>query len=187
MDRYIDIRLLPDPEFPAPVLMNALFSKLHRGLVTHGGRNIGVSFPDVGKNGRSLGECLRLHGSKTDLEKLMVSNWLVGMRDHAAVSEIAEIPARAKQRVVRRVQAKSNPERERRRLMTRKGITTEQAMRAIPDSSAKKLNLPYLVLTSQSTGQQFRLFVEHLAVQDQAMGGTFGAYGLSSTATIPWF
>lgn len=80
MDRYIDIRLLPDPEFPASVLMNALFGKLHRGLVTHGGCNIGVSFPDVGKNGRSLGECLRLHGSKTNLEKLMASNWLVGMR-----------------------------------------------------------------------------------------------------------
>jgi CRISPR-associated endonuclease Csy4 len=187
MDRYIDIRLLPDPEFPASVLMNALFGKLHRGLVTHGGRNIGVSFPDVGKNGRSLGERLRLHGNRAELEKLMVSNWLVGMRDHAAVSEITEVPTRAKQRVVRRVQAKSSPERQRRRLIARKGINTEKAIQAIPDSAAERLNLPYLVLTSQSTGQQFRLFVEHLAVQEQAVSGKFGTYGLSAAATIPWF
>ena len=35
MDHYLDIRLLPDPEFPAPLLMNALFTKLHRALVSH--------------------------------------------------------------------------------------------------------------------------------------------------------
>ncbi|HRX70990.1 MAG: type I-F CRISPR-associated endoribonuclease Cas6/Csy4 [Candidatus Competibacteraceae bacterium] len=187
MDAYLEIRLLPDPEFPPTTLMNALFSKLHRGLVAHGGRNIGVSFPDVGKNGRSLGERLRLHGSRAELEKLMTSNWLVGMRDHATVSEITEVPACAKQRMVRRVQAKSSPERQRRRLIARKGITTEQAMQSIPDGAAEKLNLPYLILTSQSTGQQFRLFVEHLAIQEQAVKGEFGAYGLSSIATIPWF
>jgi len=187
MDAYLEIRLLPDPEFPPTTLMNVLFGKLHRGLVAHGGRNIGVSFPDVGKHGRSLGEYLRLHGNEVELEKLMISNWLVGMRDHAAVSEITEVPARAKQRVVRRVQAKSNPERQRRRLIARKGISAERAMQTIPDSAAKRLNLPYLVLTSQSTGQQFRLFVEHLAVREQAVGGEFSAYGLSSTATVPWF
>ena len=146
-----------------------------------------MSFPDVGKNGRSLGERLRLHGSRVDLEKLMALNWMVGMYDHVTVSAITEVPSHAKPRVVRRVQAKSSPERQRRRLVARKNITIEQAMQAIPDSTAEKLDLPYLVLTSQSTGQQFRLFVEHLAVQERAVDGTFSAYGLSSTATIPWF
>lgn len=185
MDAYLEIRLLPDPEFAPTTLMNALFSKLHRALVAHGGRNIGVSFPDVEK--KSLGERLRLHGRRTDLEKLMAANWLVGMRDHATVSEIATVPAHARQRAVRRVQAKSSPERERRRLIARKGISAEQAMQTIPDSTAERLNLPYLVLTSQSTSQQFRLFVEHLAVREQAVDGEFSAYGLSSTATVPWF
>ncbi|MCB1921872.1 MAG: type I-F CRISPR-associated endoribonuclease Cas6/Csy4, partial [Candidatus Competibacteraceae bacterium] len=69
----------------------------------------------------------------------------------------------------------------------RKGVTIEQAIQVIPDSKAKRLNLPYLVLTSQSTGQQFRLFVEHLAIREQAVAGEFSAYGLSSTATVPWF
>ena len=187
MDAYLEIGLRPDPEFMPTTLMNALFSKLHRGLVEHGGQSIGVSFPEVGKNGRSLGERLRLHGSKADLEQLMALNWMVGMRDHATVNEITRVPAHAKPRVVRRVQAKSNPERLRRRLIARKGISPEQAIQAIPDGAAEMLKLPYLILTSQSTGQQFRLFVEHLAVQEHAVDGVFSAYGLSSTATIPWF
>lgn len=187
MDAYLEIRLRPDPEFMPTTLLNVLFSKLHRGLVAHGGQSVGVSFPDVGKNGRSLGECLRLHGSKADLEQLMALNWMVGMQDHSTVNEIMKVPIHARSRVVRRVQSKSNPERQRRRLIARKGISPEQAIQAIPDGAVEMLKLPYLTLTSQSTGQQFRLFVEHLAVQEHAVDGVFSAYGLSPTTTIPWF
>jgi CRISPR-associated endonuclease Csy4 len=55
MDHYLEIRLLPDPEFPATTLMNALFSKFHRGLASHGEGAIGVSFPDVKEAHRGLG------------------------------------------------------------------------------------------------------------------------------------
>ena len=54
MDAYIDIVLLPDPEFPATTLMSALFGKFHRGLVRYGEGAIGVSFPDVRDEMRSL-------------------------------------------------------------------------------------------------------------------------------------
>jgi len=187
MNAYLEIRLLPDPEFMPTTLMNALFSKLHRGLVEHGGQKIGVSFPDVLETSRFLGERLRLHGHVADLEKLMALGWMAGMRDHVMASEITAVPAHTKHRIVRRVQAKSNPERQRRRLIARKGISSEDAMQAIPDGTAEKLNLPYLVLASQSTGQKFRLFVEHLPIQDQAVAGRFSAYGLSATSTVPWF
>jgi CRISPR-associated endonuclease Csy4 len=187
MNNYLEIRLLPDPEFSPTTLLNALFSKLHRGLVTHGGQNIGVSFPDVGEKSSTLGARLRLHGATADLEKLMALGWMAGMRDHASVSEIASVPAHAKHRIVRRVQTKSNPERDRRRLIARKGISIEEARQAIPDSAAERLRLPYLVVVSQSTEQQFRLFVEHLPVQEQALNGLFSAYGLSPSATVPCF
>lgn len=147
MDAYLDIRLLPDPEFMPTTLMNALFSKLHRGLVAHGRADIGVSFPDIEQRRRSLGELLRLHGSKAALGNLMALDWIVGMRDHATVSAIMDVPTDAKPRVVRRVQAKSSPERQRRRLVARKCINAEQAMQAIPDHTAETLNLPYVVLT----------------------------------------
>lgn len=187
MDSYIELQLLPDPEFPANTLMNALFAKLHRGLVSNGEGRIGVSFPDVEQKGIGLGARLRLHGTAADLEHLMSANWLQGMRDHLSCTPVSPVPANAAYRVVRRVQAKSSPERERRRLIARKRISAEAAVLAIPDSAAEMLDLPYVLLTSQSTQRHFRLFVEHLPVQSEAAEGTFGAYGLSSTGTVPWF
>ena len=187
MDHYLEIRLLPDPEFPATTLMNALFSKLHRGLVSHGKGTIGVSFPDVREAHHGLGSRLRLHGSAADLRDLMGADWLTGMRDHVAVTGPAPVPAGARHRVVRRVQAHSNPERERRRLIARKGVSPEEALAAIPDSRGEQLELPFILLSSRSTGQQFRLFIEHLPVEDEARTGTFGSYGLSPATTIPWF
>lgn len=188
MDAYLEIRLLPDPEFAPTVLMNALFSKLHRALVAQGGGKIGVSFPDVEAKQPTLGQRLRLHGNQTDLAALMASSWLVGMRDHTAVTDIAEVPTHAKARVVRRVHEKSSLERQRRRMAKRKGVSAEQARELLPDSVIiKPVKLPYVTVSSQSTDQKFRLFIEHLPIQEQAITGTFSAYGLSSTATVPWF
>ncbi len=185
MEAYIELQLLPDPEFAATTLMDVLFAKLHRGLVSHGEGRVGISFPDVGHTG--LGSRLRLHGQAADLEKLMAQNWLQGMRDHVICRPLSAVPANASYRIVRRVQAKSSPERERRRLIARKGLSLEAAIQAIPDSTAKRLTAPSLELTSQSTGQRFRLFVEHLPVQNTPTQGLFSAYGLSAQATVPWF
>jgi CRISPR-associated endonuclease Csy4 len=185
MDAYLDIALLPGPEFAPTLLMNALFAKLHRALVARGAGDIGVSFPEAGP--MALGGRLRLHGRGGALAELMAADWLAGMRDHIRLGGVGPVPGDVRHRVVRRVQAKSNPERLRRRLVARKGIDAEAARRAIPDGAAERLSLPYLELSSQSTGQRFRLFVEHLPVQDQAVDGTFSAYGLSPSATVPWF
>lgn len=187
MDSYIELQLLPDPEFHVTTLMNALFAKLHRGLVSHGEGRIGISFPDVAQKGVGLGSRLRLHGQAADLKRLMSANWLQGMRDHIASTPVAPVPAGASHRFVRRVQAKSNPERMRRRLMARKGVSQDEALQRIPDSLAQRLDFPYLELASQSTGQPFLLFVEHRAEQATPVQGTYSAYGLSRGATIPWF
>lgn len=187
MDHYLDIRLLADPEFPSTTLMSALFSKLHRGLVEHGSGNIGISFPDAREGARTLGQRLRLHGSAAELQRLMQIGWTRGMHDHIEMGQVMAVPAVTGHRVVRRVQAKSSPERLRRRLMARKQIDAETAAQAIPDASAERLNLPHVVLTSGSTNQRFHLFIEQLPVRDEAARGRFTAYGLSSTATVPWF
>jgi CRISPR-associated endonuclease Csy4 len=187
MNTYFDIRLLPDPDFSSAILMNSLFNRVHQALAAHCAANIGISFPDWEQNGVTLGARLRLHGKGADLEKIIQPGWVAGLQDHATFGAIAQVPTHAGHRVVRRVQAKSNPERERRRLMLRKNISAEAARQIIPDSAAKRLSLPYLVLTSRSTGQKFRLFVEHLPLQEHAVEGRFGTYGLSPTATVPWF
>lgn len=186
MDRYLDIEILPDPEFPAHQLMNALFSKLHRHLARLKATGIGVSFPQVDEKRPALGQLLRLHGDEGSLDRLMSEEWLVGMRDHIHVKGVLTVPAGVQYRQVRRVQVMSNPDRIRRRQMRRHGWTEEQARERIPDGVRETLKLPFLTVGSQSTGHRFPLFLEHRLAGGPAPG-LFNAYGLSQTATIPWF
>jgi CRISPR-associated endonuclease Csy4 len=187
MDHYIEIKLLPDPEFVSTMLMSALFNKLHRILVEVDTCNIGISCPDIEQPKIGLGERLRLHGTYDDLHQLMEVNWLAGMRDHSTVGEATSVPSNCLYRVVRRVQAKSSPDRLRRRLARRKNITMEEACQLISDRDTKYLKLPFVSVRSQSTGQTFRLFIEHKPSQPNRMLGDFSRYGLSATATVPWF
>ena len=187
---YIDITLLPDPEFSHAHLLGALMAKLHRALVQLKASDIGVSFPQhvnapLGK--RTLGTVLRLHGAADALTGLMALEWLKGMRDHVQVSVLGTAPADAKHRLVQRRQFKTNADRLRRRRMARKGESAEQAAAAIPDSVERKPNLPFAQLRSSSTGQPFCLFVEHGTLLPDAEPGTFNTYGLSQGASVPWF
>ncbi|MGE4069538.1 MAG: type I-F CRISPR-associated endoribonuclease Cas6/Csy4 [Lysobacterales bacterium] len=187
MDHYFDIRLRPDPEFPAYQLMDALFAKLHRVLAEQQRTDIGISFPQVQTRPPKLGEVLRLHGGDAALEALSEGPWMGGMRQMVEIAAIAAAPIVAAHRRVIRVQAKSSPERLRRRLMRRKQISAEEACVQIPDTAAERVNLPFVEIASRSTGQRFRLFLHHGPIQTQPVSGTFNSYGLSQIATIPWF
>jgi len=187
MDKYQDIKLLPDPEFAPQVLLNFLFGRLHKALAGVKSREIGISFPEFDSKRPWLGKCLRLHGTPANLDKLQVLGWAGHMRDHVRIGAIAEVPNSARHRIVRRVQAKSNPERLRRRLMKRKGITYGEARSLISDNVAQTLELPFIAMSSGSTGHNFRLFVEHGQLRDNPVEGEFNTYGLSVGATVPWF
>lgn len=186
VDHYLDIHLLPDPEFAPAQLMNALFAKLHRTLALQESTDIGISFPRAANRRSGLGSHLRLHGSLPGLKRLAELSWLSGMRDHTQLSDILPVPASAHHVAVRRVQAKSSPERLRRRQMKRKGWTVEEARAAIPDSAAETLQLPFLTIHSTSTDQTFRLFIDQHPV-DHAQPGSFNGYGLSASASLPRF
>jgi CRISPR-associated endonuclease Csy4 len=187
MSDYLDICLRPDPEFTTPLLMSALFSKLHRALAQNNQTQIGVSFPEHDPNKPSLGDCLRLHSDEAVLEKFMALNWLNGMQDHIKLGSIQSVPANIGYRIVRRVQAKSSAERLRRRSQIHKGLGEIEALKQIPNTKEERLQLPYVSIHSQSTGQRFRLFIEHGALQTAPSPGYFNAYGLSQQASIPWF
>lgn len=181
---YIDITLLPDPEFSPVHLLSALVSKLHRAFVQGCTTDIGVSYPRHAA--KTLGSVLRLHGTSEALAKIMDQNWLTGMRDHTHVSEIRPVPSDVQHCIVQRRQFKTNAERLRRRRMQRKEETAEQAYAAIPDSVERCPNVPFVHLRSSSTGESFCMFIEHVNVP-APVGGTFNSYGLGSRATIPWF
>lgn len=187
---YIDITLLPDPEFSHAHLLGALVAKLHRTLVQGKHTDIGVSYPqhvDTPQARRTLGAVLRLHGSAEALQRLMEQDWLKGMRDHTQVAALRPVPTDVQHRTVRRRQFKTNAERLRRRRMLRKSETAEQAAAAIPDSVERRPDLPFVQLRSSSTGQPFCLCVEHGPLLPQPVSGTFNAYGLAHEATVPWF
>lgn len=186
MDHYLDIHIRPDPEFPLNTLIGALVSKLHRALVVLEADDIGISLPEhEGKP--PLGEVLRIHGNRARLETLMATQWLKGMRDHTVVTDITAVPEKVIHRVVRRCQYKTSAERLRRRRMRRHQESYEEARQQIPDSVERKIKTPYVMVRSQSTGQVFSLFVKHGEPWDEPVQGTFNTYGLSTTATIPWF
>ena len=187
MSHYIDVLILPDPEFPTHQLMAALYAKLHRALASEGTTRLAVSFPSLQETPLQLGRKLRLLGTPSDLDALMAVDWLRGMRDHVAVGSQLAVPALAGFRTLRRVQAKSSPERLRRRLMRRHSITAEDAHQRLPDSVGERLRLPFLDLASASTGQRFRLFLRLGPSLPHAIAGDFNSFGLSQTATIPCF
>jgi len=187
MNHYLEISLRPDPEFGPGLLMSALFSKLHRALAKGGSSDIGVSFPGVALKLPALGDCLRMHGELPALQRLMATDWLVGMKDHILVGEVRVVPPKVSYRTVARVQAKSSAERLRRRQMRRHGLNEAEARERIPDSVVTRLKLPFVSIRSQSTNQMFRLFIEHGDLSEQPRAGDFSSYGLSSGATIPWF
>lgn len=192
MDHFVDIHLLPDPELPAHVLMGALYAKLHRALVMGGESEAGgiaVSFPSYSARpgAINLGRSMRLLGSQSGLRELASTVWLGSLRDQVSTNGPTAVPLTAMHRNLRRVQAKSNPERLRRRLIQRHGIDDAEARKRIPDSATEVLTLPYLQLSSASTGQNFRLFLRLGPAQATAESGAFNTYGLSATATIPWF
>lgn len=187
MQYYMDIRLRPDPEFSAALLMSALFSKLHRGLVEAKQNRIGISFPEHDDSKPSLGNCLRVHGTLPDIEQLMALNWLSGMQDHIQLTPSNRTPEKTSFRIVQRAQVKSSAERLRRRSIKNLNITETQARERIPDTRERKVELPFVSIQSLSTGQRFRLFISHSDLLADPIAGDFSHYGLSQTATVPWF
>lgn len=188
LSHYLDFHLLPDPEFAPNQLLTALYAKLHRALVQTQSQGLAVGFPGYSERPLGLGQTLRVFGSSDALTQLMAMPWLRGMSDHVKVdSVVAHVPAGAMYRRLSRVQAKSSPERLRRRQMKRHGLTHEQARERIPDNAVETLNLPFLAVQSASTGQRFLMFLRLGPAQSEPVHGHFNAYGLSATATIPWF
>ena len=187
LSHYIELRLRPDPEVAPTHLLAALYTRVHRALAAQGATGIAVTFPDYSVERHTLGERLRLHGSEADLQPWATNQWLGSVRDHVSAAPVAPVPADARHRTLRRVQVKSSPERLRRRLMKRHQLSEEQARERIPDNIARITPLPYVQLASTSTAQQFRLFLALGPEQDPVQTGDFNAYGLSTTATTPWF
>lgn len=118
------------------------------------------------------------------LEKLETLTWRKGLGDYTQVSAILPVPE-AYQHCF--VSVQGNLENVRRRAMKRHSISYEEACTQIPKLEKKQLELPFVQIKSQSTGETFRLFIKQTSCLPTEVDQPFSKYGLSSTTSVPWF
>jgi CRISPR-associated endonuclease Csy4 len=183
MDSYIDIRLIPDAELPINRLLSALYTKLHKALCDLKSESIGVSFPAYNV---MLGNVLRLHSTEADLDKLEAFDWLCGLRGYCEISTIKLVPAEVKFRVVSRKQTTMSKSKLK-RLLKRGSITEEETKGYKAKLFIKGIDNPSVELVSGSNGQIHRRYIGFSPLLDKPISGNFDQFGLSKTATVPWF
>nr|WP_024592164.1 type I-F CRISPR-associated endoribonuclease Cas6/Csy4 [Pseudoalteromonas sp. TB13] len=167
MNYYIDITLQPDAEMRENVLLNKVYTKLHKALFDEQSTNIGISFPTYKI---LLGRAIRIHGDMNALTKLQTVNWLGGLSGYCKVSDILPIPEQVQYRVISRKQstmtnAKLN------RLIKRNTISAEEIKAYKAKMFTKGLDNPYFELESGSTGHLHRRYIQFGNLLPNAIGG----------------
>jgi len=184
MDHYIDLQLQADEEVPIYFLRNKVFSKLHKALNELNESFIGISFPNYKTK---LGDILRIHGLKPQLELLQQKKWLGGLYGYCLVNEILPVPDNIKgYRTISRVRQNMSHAKLQ-RLIKRGSITGDKIEGYTAKKIATGLDNPYLELESTSNGHKHRRYLQFGELQAEPVSGEFDHFGLSKTATVPWF
>ncbi|MBL4765835.1 MAG: type I-F CRISPR-associated endoribonuclease Cas6/Csy4 [Colwellia sp.] len=183
MDHYIDIKTIPDAEMRESVLLNKVYTKFHKALCDLKSNRIGISFPEYRIK---LGRLIRIHGDQSILNDLQGLNWLGGLSGYCKVSDIVKVPEKCKYRVISRKQANMT-EAKLRRLIKRGSIKPEEIKAYKAKMFSQGLDYAFLELESSSNGHNHRRFIEFDHLLENALAGEFDQFGLSKTATIPWF
>ena len=183
MDYYFDIKLKPDAEMRENLLLNKVYSKFHKRLCDLSSDDIGVSFPDYKLK---LGRKLRIQGKQYSLQEMQNKNWLGGLSGYCDVSEIQKVPELVKFRVISRIQTTMSPAKLR-RLIKRGTIKPEEVKQYKAAMFQKGIDNPFLELDSTSNGNKHRRYIQFGELQNVSVPGSFDMFGLSKTATVPWF
>lgn len=183
MDYYLDIKMMPDEEVPIYFIRNNVYTKLHKRLCDLTSTNIGISFPEYKV---MLGKFLRLHGTKQRLQTIQSEDWLGGLTGYCHVSSIQQIPEQVSYRTVSRIQMNMSSSKLR-RLIKRGSIKPDELKHYNTKMLQKGIDNPFLELESTSNGHKHRRYLSFGKLQDNAITGEFDQFGLSKTATVPWF
>lgn len=183
MDSFIELRLKPDAEMHEAELSSKVFTKFHKALVQLNTNRIGISFPHLHVK---LGRVYRMHGDASVLNDLQRMDWLGPLSGYCQVNGILNVPENTQYRVISA--RKSNLSGAKlRRLSARGNIDKEGEKRYKVKMLSQGFDNPYLDLFSNSTGQVYRKFFKFSAIKEEPSDGLFDTYGLSKTATVPWF
>lgn len=183
MNFYLDIRIKPDAEMRQNLLLNKVYIKLHKALCDLQATDIGVSFPEYRV---VLGEVIRVHSTRERLNALQATGWLGRLVGYCVIADIQTVPELVEYRTLFR--ARSNmTESKLRRLMKRGSITGDEVKAYRVKMFGSGLTEPYLELESNSNGHKHRRYIAFGELLDSSIPGEFDQFGLSKTATIPWF
>ncbi|MEA3469623.1 MAG: type I-F CRISPR-associated endoribonuclease Cas6/Csy4 [Thermodesulfobacteriota bacterium] len=184
MDHYTDVTIMPDAEMRENVLLNKVYTKLHKALSSLGSTDIGVSFPDYNIK---LGRVLRIHGTSSRLAELQAMNWLGGLVSYCDDLSITPIPTNGvSYRTVSRKQVNMTAAKLR-RLIKRGSIPDAEVKIYKANMFKQGLNNPYLELQSASNGHKHRRYISFGELVEMATAGQFDQFGLSKDATVPWY
>lgn len=199
MQAYQHITLLPSPEIPQHFLREKLFRQVHLALAetkTSGidGRGkpveyseYGLSFPQYDAQLHALGCQLRVFAeSKEKLQKLNLPRWLDRLTDYCHYTSIKTVPDQTQHVRFERKQFTTNIERLVKRRAKRKNETLEEVRTYYSGFNVQLTKLPFIHVHSLSKNKRFKLFIDMQYV-DYPTEGQFSCYGLSKTATVPWF
>lgn len=215
MRYYQDTTLIPDADINLGYIWQKVFQQIHIALVESGydytrkenngtettlrGSNIAVSFPCYGNNPYPLGNKLRLFAQEQAfLEKLDIEKWLSRLLDYVQIDSIKAVPGSVSYAGFRQKRFKGEKRLEQ---------SLHKKAKHFSDKFGKDFNnilqelkkkhvfneekLPYIQVESQSSAsdarkQRFKLFIEKAELAGSQQG-KFDCYGLSKTATVPWF
>ena len=192
MDVYIEITLLPGADVGLYFLWEKVFRQIHKGLTfikdSKGKVPVGLSFPEYDDEQCSLGKKLRIFADeKKILTELNPERLLSGYQDYVHLTRQRPVPDRKlSYACYKRQQPKSSMERLARRKAKRQGISMAQALDLLQSFKEQRTDIPYINMSSTSSGNRFKLFILRQEVQSPVNNG-FSCYGLSTDSTVPEF
>lgn len=183
MEYYLDIQVKPDAEMRENELLNKVYTKLHKRLCELQATDIGISFPQYKI---LLGPILRVHSTEKRLNELEVTALLGGMIGYCKMNPIQNIPDIVQYRTISRIQSNMT-EAKLRRLIKRGSIADEKIKSYKTKMFQRGLENPYLELESASNGHKHRRYLQFGELVSEPIIGEFDQFGLSKSATVPWF
>ncbi len=183
MNSYIDVVIKPQKKIKSNVLLNKVYSQLHLALCEMNSDSIGVSFP---KYKVTLGNTIRIHGIAEQIKPLSEDQWVGPLKEYCDVSSVLTVKSDALHRKVSRARPNMT-ESKLRRIVKRNALSSEEIKAYRVKMFSKGLADPYVELQSSSTGQFYRRFISFGEISAKPTEGEFDSFGLSRSATIPWF
>lgn len=183
MEHFIEIKIKPDAEMCENLLLNKVYTKFHKRLMDLNSSEIGISFPEYSLK---LGVTIRVHGNEKHLKEFQSDNWLGGLKGYCNTSEIHTIPDHVKHRTISRKQANMTSAKLR-RLIKRGNIEQNEIKKYKAEMFKRGIDNPFLELESSSNGHRHRRYIQFGEIKKVPTAGRFDFFGLSKSATVPWF